>query len=415
MAIPQWFAGARLGMFIHWGHCSQRGLELSWPLVGGIGALPSGQSVGVAEYHSTAATFNPVNCDPRAWAKLARRAGMRYAVLTAKHHDGYALFHTRLSDFSIAHSPYRRDIVADYADAFRAEGLRVGLYFSLLDWHHPDYPAFEESDKPYRFGQWRRPSAAQWNRYVEFMFGQIRELLTNYGRIDLLWFDGGWERTVEEWRADELERMIRELQPEIVINDRLPGHGDYETPEQFVPARPPAGAWETCMTINHSWGYNPSDRNLKSSARLIHTICETAGRGGNLLLNVSPTADGTLPPEQVERLDAIAAWMGRNAESIHDTGPGLEPWQFYGPSTRRGNRVYLHLLMKPYDDVTVRGVPVKRVTGVRVLGHDASLRWHSVSPIVDSLFNNPDPTGELRINLPVAALREPATVIAVDF
>jgi alpha-L-fucosidase len=412
--IPQWFAGARLGMFIHWSHCSQRGLDLSWPLVGGVGAIPSGQTVGVAEYHSTAATFNPVKFDARAWARLARRAGMRYAVLTSKHHDGYALFHTRLSDWSIEHSPFRRDIVADYAAAFRAEGLKVGLYFSLIDWHHPDYPPFEESDKPYRFGQWRRPSAEQWKRYLEFMFGQVRELLTNYGRIDLLWFDGGWERTAEEWRADELVRMIRQLQPDIVINDRLPGHGDYETPEQFVPAKPPGRAWETCMTINRSWGYNPSDRRLKSSARLIQTICETAGRGGNLLLNVSPTADGTLPPEQVERLEAIASWMERNAESIHDTEPGLEPWQFYGPSTRRGNRVYLHLLMRPYDEVTVRGLPVKRVKSVHALGHDAPLRFHSTTPVVDALLNNPDPVGELRIEVPAEALRDPATVIAID-
>src|SRR5205807_10237179 len=143
---------------------------------------------------------------------------------------------------------------------FRAQGMQVGLYYSLIDWHHPDYPAFTESDKPYRFGGWRQPAPEQWARFTEFMFGQIRELLTNYGPIEVLWFDGGWERTAEQWRSRELVEMVRALQPNILINDRLPGFGDYDTPEQFVPAMPPGRRWETCMTINHSWGYNPNDR-----------------------------------------------------------------------------------------------------------------------------------------------------------
>ncbi len=412
--MANWFDSARFGMFIHWGIASQRGWELSWPLVGGVGALPGSQNVAVDEYRAAARTFNPVRFDPRAWARLARRAGMRYAVLTAKHHDGFAMFQTHESDYSIEHGPFGRDIVREYLDAFRAEGLRAGLYFSVIDWHHPDYPAFTDADKPYRFGEFRRGTPKQWERFVRFMFAQIRELLSNYGRIDLLWFDGGWERTPDEWRTTELEIMIRELQPGIVINDRLPGCGDYDTPEQAVPAQPPARAWETCMTMNNSWGYNPGDRNYKSARSLIHTLCEVAGKGGNLLLNVSPTGEGELPAEQTERLETIAAWMERNGESIADTAPGLEPWQFYGPSTRRGARVYLHLLMRPYDSVSVRGIRVRHVKSARVLGTGDELKLHRRIAAADMLFNS-DPVGELIIDVPESVIDPDATVIALDF
>lgn len=401
-------------MFIHWGIASQRGWELSWPLVGGVGALPDGQSVSTEEYFAAASTFNPVKWDARGLARMAKRAGMQYAVFTAKHHDGFAMFHTAQSDYSIEYSPFKRDIVREYTDAFRAEGLKVGLYYSLIDWHHSDYPRFTETDKPYKWGNWRRSTPEQWNRFIEFMFAQMRELLTNYGKIDLLWFDGGWERTPDEWKAREFVELIHSLQPEVVMNDRIPGYGDYQTPEQAVPARAPDGPWETCLTINNSWGYNPSDTDYKSTRSLIHTLCEVAGKGGNLLLNVSPMGDGAMAPEQVERLDAIGEWMGRNAESIVGTDPGLEPWQFYGPSTRRGNRVYLHCVMKPYESVSVRGVKVRRVGEARPLSSKIPLKVRRRIAAADMLFNS-DPVGELVILTPDSALDSLATVIAVDF
>jgi alpha-L-fucosidase len=412
--MDNWFGSARFGMFIHWAPCSQRGWELSWPLVAGVGALPFGQDVNVDEYHSVAPTFNPVKFDPRGWARIAKRAGMQYAVLTSKHHDGFAMFHTATSDYSIAHTPFKRDIVREYAEAFRAEGLRVGLYFSLIDWHHPDYPAFTEADKPYKWGQWRRSTPEQWDRFVGVMFAQVRELLTNYGKIDLIWFDGGWERTPEEWKARELERMIRELQPGIVINDRLPGCGDYDTPEQAVPAKAPERAWETCMTMNNSWAYNPNDRGYKSARNLVHTLEEVAAKGGNLLLNVSPTGDGTLPPEHLQRLDAIAAWMARSGASISGTAPGLEPWQFYGPSTRRGDRVFVHCLMRPYESVSVRGVRVRHAKAAHIVGSGAELKLHRRIAASDMLFNQ-DPVGELIIDVPENQLDSISTVIAIDF
>ncbi len=412
MTVADWFEAARFGLFYHWGHSSQQGVELSWPMVGGNFALKHCENIPVAEYQATAATFNPERFDAKEWARLARDAGAEYAVFTAKHHDGYSMFHTKLSDFSVEHSPFGRDIVREWLDAFRAEGLRVGLYFSLLDWHHPDSPAFTDDYRPYNFLRLPKPTPEQWERYLEFMFGQVRELLTNYGRIDLMWFDGQWEHTAQEWRANDLAAMIRELQPGIVINDRLPG-GDYDTPEQFVPAKPPARPWEVCLTMNESWGYNPDDPDYKSSRGLVHSACEIAGKGGRLLLNLGPRGDGTLAPEQMERLLAVSDWMRRNGQSIVGTAPGLEPWQFYGPSTQRDDTVYLHLLMRPYEAVAVRGVPIRRVKSVRELSSGTELAFTGRCSVLDQLLNS-DPMGELTIDVPESLLDPLATVLALE-
>jgi alpha-L-fucosidase len=312
-------------------------------------------------------------------------------------------------------SPARRDLVREYVDAFRAQGIRVGFYFSLADWSHPDYPAFRQEDAPYRFPISRPLDPETWPHFVDVMFAQVRELLTHYGEIAVLWFDGQWERTIDQWRAKDLAAMIRELQPNIVLNDRLPGLGDYATPEQFVPARRPNGPWETCMTMNESWAYNPNDDNYKSSRTLIHTLCEVAGKGGNLLLNVGPRGDGTLPPEQVQRLESIAAWISKHSDAIVGTEAALEPWQFYGPATRRGDTLYLHLLMRPYDSVPLRGVRVKRVKSARAVGSGDDLRYHARTPVADMILRNPDPVGELRIDVPASALDDNATIIALEF
>jgi alpha-L-fucosidase len=411
--VTSWFERARFGMFIHWDHASQRGLEISWPLVGGVGNLPRAPEVSATAYHATAETFDPRPGSARAWLDLARAAGMGYAVFTAKHHSGFAMYPTRLSDFSIARSAYAGDLGGEFVDAARERELRVGLYFSLSDWHHPDYPAWTDADRPYSFARNRRASPECWERYLEFMHGQVRELLTDYGRIDLIWFDGGWERSSSEWRAQELHDLVRSLQPEILINDRLPGFGDFDTPEQLVPAQPPGRRWETCLTMNESWAYNPSDGRYKPARDLVHALCETTGRGGNLLLNVGPRGDGSLAPEQVERLEAIARWMDGYAESIRDTEPGLEPWQLYGPSTRNGDRIFLHLLLRPYETVTLRGVPIRRVAGARELRSGAALEFETRCAAVDRLFS-PDPLGEVAIRVPESLLDPLATVIEVE-
>jgi alpha-L-fucosidase len=403
-----WFDGARFGMFVHWTHIANRGFELSWPMVGGVGVLPHSDNVAVDDYYSKALEFCPAGGSPREWMRIAKDAGMRYAVLTTKHHDGFALWPTKQSDFSIAQTPYDGDIVAEYVDAAREFGLRVGFYYSLSDWHHPDYPAFTEADKPYMsFIGKRSPT---WDRYVDAMFGQIRELLTDYGQVDLMWFDGQWERTRDEWRADELAAMIRELQPDIIINDRLPG-GDYKTPEQGVPGTPPEGRWETCLTMNRSWGFVPADTEYKSSTELVHTLCEVAGKGGNLLLNVSPRADGSLPPEQASRLSDVASWMDRHADAIHDTDAGLEPWQFYGPSTRSGDTVFLHCVMRPYEQVSVRGVRIKRVVSAKIGGTE--LRFRGRATAEQELMTR-DPIGEVFIEVPPDLIDPVATVVELQ-
>jgi len=412
--MSTWFDTARFGMFIHWGLSSVRGWELSWPMVAGNFALPGCQNVSIADYYASAASFDPAHYDPREWARLAKRLGMQYAVLTTKHHEGFALFDTKLADFSVMNAPYGKDIVRAWADAFRAEGLRLGVYFSLSDWHHPDYPPFTEAFKPYNFANLPQPTPEQWARYLDVLFGQVRELLSNYGRIDVIWFDGHWERMpAERWKPEQLRALIKSLQPEILINDRLPECGDFDTPEQFIPPQPLARPWETCMTINESWGYNPSDTHYKSPRQLIHALCEVAGKGGNLLLNVSPMGDGRLPAEQVERLDAVAGWMASHGESIVGTTPGLEPWQFYGPSTRRGSHLYLHLLMRPYETVSVRGVPIKRIGSVQALATGEALPYTTRCAILDSFLNS-DPMGELTITVPEPIVDPYATVIAVD-
>jgi alpha-L-fucosidase len=408
-----WFDGAGLGLFVHWTHSSAAGRELSWPLVGGGPVLPHSGECTVDEYYASVASFAPAEGATREWCAAAAAAGARYAVLTTRHHDGYALWPSAHTSLGVADSGIERDLVREFVDACRDEGLRVGFYLSLSDWHHPDYPAFRDEDRPYAMIAYPRTSPEAWARYVDDLFGQVRELLTEYGEISVLWFDGGWERTVEEWRAPELEALVRELQPDILLNERLPSVGDYTTPEQFVPPAPPEGRWETCLTMNESWGFVPEDQDWKSARDLVHALCETVGKGGNLLLNVGPRGDGSLDPAEASRLAEVADWMSRNGEAVHDVGPGLEPWQWYGPSTRRGDRVFLMCLARPYDSVTVRGVPIKRVERVVELASGRELTWSSRCSVLDGLFNR-DPEGEVRIEVPEDLIDEHATVLALD-
>jgi alpha-L-fucosidase len=411
--MNSWFDDARFGMFIHWDHASQRGWEISWPMAGGMFTLPLCQSVTPDEYHALAASFSPDAFDAGDLARRARAAGMRYVVFTTRHHNGFSMFDTAHSDHNIMHTPYARDLTREIADAFRAEGLQVGFYFSLSDWHHADYPPLRAEQRPYLPGFTPpRPDEEHAERFRAYLLGQLRELLTNYGPVAVLWFDGQWERAPGWWDVDAIDALARELQPAILVNDRLPGHGDFLTPEQFVPATPPGERWETCFTMNDSWGWNPADTNYKSARAIVHALCETAGRNGNLLLNVSPRGDGTLPPEQIARLDAIAGWMDAHHDAIHDTRAGLEPWQFYGPSTRRDDRIFLFCLMRPYDAVTVRGLPVKRVERVTVLGTGASLEFSTRTGVIEQLGYDPD--GEVTITVPPRELDDLATVIAID-
>ena len=416
MADMSWFEGAGLGLFVHWDHASQQGIEVSWPLVGRsivIGGDEARDVVSVAQYHSSAATFNPQRWDARSLARLARSCGARYVVFTTRHHSGYSMFHTRASDFSIEHSPYGGDITRQLIEAVRAEGLRVGLYYSLSDWHHPDYPAFEESSKPYAYERYPRPSPEKWARYLDYVRAQLTELLTKYGKVDLVWFDGQWERTAEEWHAADLRELVASLQPDAIVNDRLPGQGDYATPEQNMPLAPLPRPWELCLTMNDSWGWRPKDTNYKSGHDLARHVADVVSRGGNLLLNISPMGDGSLPDAQVSRLKELGAWIATHGEAVIGVRPAPPSVDFYGPATLKGNHLFLFLIAQPIEQVVVRGIPVRRVRGVSVLGGGA-LGYRLPIGAYDDHLLGPDLLAELIIDTPTesGALVD---VIAIEF
>ncbi|SEE51042.1 alpha-L-fucosidase [Jiangella alba] len=431
----EWFTGAGLGVFVHWDHASQQGIEISWPLVGhsiipGIDEVED--PVTVAQYHSSAATFDPTRWDAPALAKAAKNAGATYVVFTARHHAGYSMFHTAHSAFGVQHGSFGRDIVREYVEAVRAEGLRVGLYYSLSDWHHPGYPAFTDADRPYPAERWpaagrpenagspvatdrhRRSTPEQWGRYVDYVRSQLTELLTNYGTIDLLWFDGEWERSAEEWDSAGLRTLIKSLQPDVVINERLPGQGDYKTPEQAFPQTAPDGPWELCLTIGQMWGHHPADTKNKSARSLAVSLVEVVSRGGNLLLNIGPRGDGSLVEEHVERLDAIGGWLATHAEAVVGTVP-TDGVDFYGPTTARDGVVYLHLVHRPVEEIVVRGLPVHRISMVRLVADGSTLPYEVAFEVhQNNERGDSEPLGELRIAAPepTGALVD---VVAVQF
>ncbi len=410
-AASAWFDSARFGLFVHWGPWSARGFEPSWPLVGGSLAFPHCQDVPVAEYYRDHTAWVPPAGAPRDWLLHARDCGMQYAVLTTKHHDGYCLFAAESARFGIGRTAPGRDLLREFVEATRAAGIRVGLYFSLSDWAHPDYPPFTDAMRPYPFVAYPRPEPARWERFLADQRAQLEHLLTAYGRIDLLWFDGGWERRADELRAREIEARIRELQPGIVLNDRLPGVGDYASPEQALPATPPRGRWETCMTMGESWGPVPGDRKHKSTRLLLQTLAEVAMGGGNLLLNASPDGEGRLPDWQRERLVGIADWMSRHAEAVVGAERGLEPWQFHGPTTRRGDRTYLFCPMRPQEVVVLRGVRGRRITAARALGNGTPLGVDLRLGALDHFSR--DPTCDVILSVPDAACDPWMTVLEI--
>ncbi|MGV9777899.1 alpha-L-fucosidase [Streptosporangium sp. NPDC003464] len=368
-ARSAWFRRDRFGMFIHWGPYAvpARG---EW--------LRSHERVSIEDYQSAVDGFGAEDYDPHAWAELAAAAGMRYAVLTAKHHDGFCLFDSALTDHTSMHNGIGRDLVREFLDAFRARGIKVGLYYSLLDWHHPDYPHYGDFIHPERDNPAFADHKPDLESYRRYMHGQIRELCSNYGKLDILWFDFSYEGMgPEEWGAQELVETVRELQPTVLIDNRLeadgggPGSivtgtpsdysGDFASPEQLIPVegiRAQDGSpvpWEACITINNNWGYTAGDDAWKSPEQLITKLVECVAKGGNLLLNVGPDAHGRIQPEAVERLHAIGAWLAVNGESIYGAGPaGLDTpeWGYY---TRTDTALYAHVLRAPIGPLALTG------------------------------------------------------------
>ncbi len=349
-ARTQWFRDAKFGIFIHWGVYSVIGRH-EWARQ--IFQIPQ------AEYDTYARRFNPVNFDADKWVDLAQTAGARYMVITSKHHDGFSIYRSSVSDYDMKLTQYPGDPLKMLAEAARRKGMRLGFYHSIMDWHNKDYTPKRAWEVP------NPKEGGNLDRYIrDFMMPQIRELLTSHGPVAVLWFDGEWEHTNAEQHADEVFDFIRKLSPDTLINDRIfkrePGNrADYGTPEQFVPAtgmKDPSGKpilWESCVTINtDSWGYNKYETEFKSERDLIRMLVEVVSKGGNLLLNIGPKPDGTIQDDFVSRLNAIGRWMKVNGDSIYGTTASpFARLPFFGRATAKGDTVYLHVFQWPAGGV----------------------------------------------------------------
>ena len=346
-AARQWFQDAKFGMFIHWGVYSQLG-QGEWVM--------QNRSIPVSSYEWLASTFNPVKFNAHDWVALAKSAGVRYITITSRHHDGFSMFATRATPYNIGDwTPFRRDPLKELADECHAQGIKLFFYYSQLDWHHTDY--WPRGGTGHDTG---RPDTGKWNRYIDFMNAQLTELLTNYGSIGGIWFDGMWDKPDADWQLPRTYALIHRLQPAALIVPNhhkapLPGE-DVQTFEQDLPGANTAGfntrqigalPLETSLTMNESWGFNITDKRFKSVGDLIGYLARAAGANANLLLNIGPRPDGTIQPEAAERLRAIGEWLARNGRSIYGTRGGPLPPRTWGVTTQRADTVFVHVLDWP--------------------------------------------------------------------
>lgn len=405
-----WYTQARFGLFLHWGLYAipARG---EW--------VRSYENIPADVYDQYAKEFNPRDCDMHAWMEAARDAGMKYAVLTAKHHDGFCLYGSAYTDFKSTNTPAGRDFVREFLDAARDCGLRAGLYFSLIDWRHPDFPHYGDRYHPMRDNPAYGNENRNFDRYLEYLHNQVRELCTNYGKLDLLWFDFSYDHLRgDAWKATELMEMVRSLQPDVIIDNRLevsgegfgslaaceptPFHGDFVSPEQIIPPRGLVDAhgdplvWECNCTMNNHWGYCATDHFYKPAPMLIKKLVECVSKGGNLLLNVGPDAEGRFPRESQAILKEIGAWMKENGESIYGCGPAGIEKPDYGRVTRKGNSLFFHLFENTIGPVPLFGVEKERIDCIRRLADGSevplSTSWvHSDYPDLAFADLGPDP------------------------
>jgi alpha-L-fucosidase len=348
----QWFRQDRFGLFIHWGVYSLIG-KGEW--VQDTGRIP------LEEYEPLHKRFNPTQFNAAEWVALAKRAGQKYLVITTKHHDGFCMFDSKLTDYDIMSTPLKRDVIKELADECHRQGMTIGFYYSIMDWHHPDYTPRRPWEKN------RSTAGADFNRYCDYMKGQLRELMTNYGRIDVLWFDGGWERKKPEDLAKfkDIIAMARQLQPQMLVNNRASIGGDFITPEQYVPAtglvdeQGKPTLWEVCMTMTTGhgafaptawWGYDRYETVFKPTEELLQKLVDINSKGGNFLLNIGPEPTGRIRPEEAERLEGVGRWMSKYGEAIY--GSSASPFRrlpFFGRVTQKADRLFVHLFDWPQD------------------------------------------------------------------
>ena len=375
----RWWRDAKFGLFVHWGPVSLTGREIGWSRggerrgTGGTGETP------VEVYDNLYKQFNPTEFDAREWVAIAKAAGMKYLVFTSKHHDGFSMFASALTDYKITNSPFNRDVVGELAKACHEAGLRLGFYYSPPDWHHPDY------------------RTANHARYIEYLHGQLRELCTNYGRLDIVWFDGLGGRA-EDWNADPLFQMIRELQPHVLINNRAGLAGDFDTPEQQVGHFQTDRPWESCITICRQWAWRPDDE-MKSLKECVDTLVRCVGGDGNLLLNVGPMPTGEIEPRQVERLREVGAWLKPYGRSLYGTRGGPFRPGLWGATTYRGNRIYVHVLDWLEEDVTLPPIQRRIVRSSVLTGGKATVEQTDES---------------IRIAVPAADRQELDTIVVLE-
>lgn len=392
----KWFMEARFGMFIHWG-------LYSIPAKGEW--MMSEAEMSVSEYKQYFDLFDPVDYNPREWVRLAKEAGMQYAVLTAKHHDGFCLFDSALTEYKATNTKAGRDLVREFVDACREEGIRVGLYFSIIDWSHPDFPKYGDRQHPMRNNEAYKDEKIDFDRYLEYMHGQVKELVTNYGKIDILWFDFSYDDMCgEKWKATELIKMVRKYQPDVIIDNRLEGSGeehgsiatanpliysgDFASPEQIIPpegVRDELGEmipWELCATMNNHWGYCNFDHQYKSPEMLIRKLVECTSKGGNMILNVGPDAKGNIPKESVKILREIGQWMKKNQESVYGCGICKLPKPEWGRYTQKGNVIYAHVYETPLGALPLYGIGPDKLDKVYYVADGSEMNrgeaWNTV-------------------------------------
>jgi alpha-L-fucosidase len=365
----QWWHEARFGMFVHFGLYSVLGRH-EWAM--------EEEGIPVDEYQQLAKVFNPAPHSAVAWAKLAKRAGMKYMVMTTKHHEGFCNFDTKLTNYCAPRQAAGRDLVREYYDAARNEGLRVGFYYSLMDWHHPD-------------GARCATDEAARRRFVDYTHGLVRELCTNYGKLDILWYDVDWPLSPEGWESVKMNKMVRSLQPDILINNRAGIPEDFTTPEQHIQAF--QQPWEACMTMNDSWGYQAADDDWKTPKTIARNLITCTRGAGNYLLNIGPKGDGSIPDESVEILTNVGRWMDHHADLIHQAERCQVSHSNFADFTRIGNKLYIHVHFWPGETVSIGGL-TNKVLSAKLYPSNAPVQFHQEDFRVQFLglpVNSPDP------------------------